>query len=154
MRGPLAAGDRSGMIFDAQWLNSLAGRWEVERTATDGSRFAGEAVFAPGDEGLRLHEAGTLELATGARLAAERSWLWLCPAPGILEIRYPDGRSYHRFEPAGDGTAFEGGAVHLCGADAYEGLYRLEARMLVVRHRVRGPAKDYALEAVYTRGRG
>ena len=107
----------------------------------------GQATFAPNGAGLRYVETGTLTLATGARLQAERSYLW--DVNGVdINVRFADGSPFHRFTP--DGAAK--GTSHLCGADLYNVTYDVTRWPdWSATWAVTGPRKDYVSVTQYTR---
>ncbi len=136
----------------------LEGRWRLERRSSDGSHFSGDAVFVRQDDGgYLLREEGRLRLAGGEVLSARREWLWRLTEPGEIEIHYPPeagGGLYHRFLPFELADSWTGEADHLCGQDVYRATYRLGEDELVIFHTVKGPAKDYELDARYRRTAG
>lgn len=133
----------------------LEGRWRLERRSSNGPHFSGEAVFSRSDDaGYLLREEGSLRLADGEVLSARREWLWHLTDTGEIEIRYPPdagGGLYHRFRPFEQNDFWTGEADHLCGRDVYRATYRLGEDELVIFHTVKGPAKDYQLDARYLR---
>jgi hypothetical protein len=128
-------------------LQAFTGLWDVERDVEDvragrAGRFSGTARFAPDPEGLAYAEAGTLSLAGVPPMPASRRYLWRDGGAGTIEVRFEDGRLFHRFcadEPAP-------AAAHDCPPDRYRVRYdfarwpRWQAEW-----RVQGPRKDYGL---------
>ncbi|MEM1431513.1 MAG: DUF6314 family protein [Pseudomonadota bacterium] len=141
----------------AALLQGLAGAWALERRIADrrageAGTFSGRAVFTPDADGLRYREAGGLRLPGRPALQAERVYLWRAAA-GWIDVRFDDGRPFHRFAPpsAGDGGAGPD-APHLCGRDLYQVRYAFESgSSWSAVWEVRGPRKDYRLVSHYTR---
>lgn len=128
----------------------LPGSWRVERSLHDAAagdgRFDGTATFAPTPEGLRWTERGRLRLGSYDGPASRE--LRIVAAADGWEVRFADGRPFHRLELGRRPAAVE----HLCGADRYTGELTVEGDdAFVVRWRVRGPAKDQRLAGRYIR---
>jgi hypothetical protein len=128
----------------------LPGSWRVERTLHDAElgdgRFDGTATFTPDGGALAWSETGRLRLA-GYDGPARRA-LRIVPGPDGWEVRFADGRPFHRLE-LGPATA---PVEHLCREDLYTGVYAVEGHdAFSVRWRVRGPAKDQRLAGRYVR---
>jgi hypothetical protein len=139
----------------ARLFQALEGEWQLEKFMSDGSRFNGAARFGRlAKDCLRLTETGVLTLHD-SRLQAGRTWDWFLRAGGQLEIRYPQehgGAAYHLLTPVrlDDGRGADGWtgrASHQCAADVYGAEYRLGEDAIVIDHLVRGPKKDYRIEA-------
>ncbi len=135
----------------AEWrlaLADLAGRWRMDRRIVhaDGAEgtLAGTCDFEADGCGLRQVEDGVLRFA-GREMTARRTYLW---RPG-LEVRFADGRAFHRVGPGRTPSA-----RHLCGPDVYVVRYRFDGlasgRWEAVWE-VRGPAKDYTITTVHSR---
>jgi hypothetical protein len=139
----------------ARLFAELAGEWRLQKTFSDGSRFSGHAIFDPIRRNAHaMNEKGVLTLPDGNSLAASRQWDWFLDEDGSLAIAYPadqGGSLYHRLIPKGSDGAFSGGASHLCAADNYDAEYRFDRASIVIDHRVKGPKKDYRIEALFTR---
>jgi hypothetical protein len=139
---PSASGELAG------WL---AGEWTIARVINQGAgRFDGRARFLPDPESpaaLVWHEHGRLRL--GAHDGPAERTLRIEPAaPGGWEVRFADGRPFHRLDLAGGSCA----ATHLCGADIYSGRYEIQSAVrFTVTWRVAGPHKDDLIESVYER---
>jgi hypothetical protein len=124
----------------------LTGAWRIARTVKDARSgqdggFDGTAVFAPlADGGLLLTESGTMRLG-GYTGPAEQTYRYVFPdGPGRAEVFRHDGTPFHRLDLA-TGT---GEAVHHCGADLYQGTFRvLGPDEWIVEWAVSGPRKDY-----------
>lgn len=133
----------------------LRGEWDVERTVEDegagrAGRFAGVAEFADAAAGpagaIAWREAGRLRL-DGYDGPATRE-LALVPAGGAWEVRFADGRPFHELDLASGRCA----VAHDCGADRYEGEFRVEGPdELVVTWDVTGPGKAQRIESRYRR---
>ncbi len=132
-------------------LAAFEGDWTMTRTIEDvragrPGRLDGAARFVPGDGGLVYDETGLLALGDGPAVSAARRYLWRDAGAGAIEVRFADGRFFHRFyadEPAP-------AAVHDCPPDQYRVRYDF-ARWprWTAEWRVRGPRKDYAMLTAY-----
>jgi hypothetical protein len=111
--------------------------------------FEGRASFAADPRSpaaLIWHERGHLRL--GAHDGPAGRTLRIEPARGAWEVRFDDGRSFHRLDLAGGACE----ATHLCGPDTYRGRYEIESPdRFTVTWRVTGPRKDDLIESVYDR---
>ncbi|HEY8584685.1 MAG TPA: DUF6314 family protein [Capillimicrobium sp.] len=128
----------------------LAGAWRVERDVRDGERhgrFEGVATFTqePGGE-LRWDETGELRL--GPYRGPARRQLRLVPDGDAWEVRFEDGRPFHRLDlRAGRWTA-----GHDCRADRYDGVFSIAGDdAFEVAWDVAGPAKDQRILSRYER---
>ncbi len=130
----------------------LARGWWLRRTIEDRrlgrrGRFAGQAVFAPDGADLRYREEGRLRLG-GFETAATRSYRYAFPSPRLAEVRFADGRPFHRLDLS-EGTWQ---VTRRCGDDLYRGAFRVVGvGRWTVAWRVTGPQKDLLLESVYQR---
>lgn len=132
----------------------LAGRWTIERRVRDlrlghDAAFTGTAEIAP-DAGapgeLCWREEG--ELVSAAHRGPARRVMRITPSGAAWEVLFEDGRPFHPLDLSGGGCD----VVHLCGADRYDGAFRIEDPDRVsVRWRVRGPAKDLEITSEYRR---
>ncbi len=132
-------------------LEAFVGLWRLERSIEDirGGRsgeLRGTAQFSLAPGGLAYSEEGMLRLGDAAPVRATRAYLWRDGGAGTIELRFEDGRMFHRFyadEP-------QPVAVHECPPDRYRVRYdfgrwpRWRADW-----RVRGPRKDYAMVSAY-----
>jgi hypothetical protein len=134
-------------------LQSFAGKWEIDRTIEDvragrTGRFAGRARFTPKAEGLHYREEGTLMLEGAPPMTATRDYAWRDGGGGMIEVRFGDGRYFHRFLPEEIAPA----DVHDCPPDTYRVRYDFgrwpEWR---AEWRVTGPRKDYGMVSHYRR---
>jgi hypothetical protein len=129
----------------------LPGEWAITRVINRGAgSFEGRAGFAPDPRSptaLIWREHGRMRLGSHDG-PAERT-LRIEPAEdGTWEVRFQDGRPFHRLEMAGGSCE----ATHLCGADTYRGRYVIEDRdRFSVTWSVTGPHKDDVIESVYER---
>jgi uncharacterized protein DUF6314 len=137
-------------------LQAFAGLWAIDRAIEDlrsgrCGRLTGRAEFRAVPEGLAYREEGMLVLGQGAPMAATREYLWRDGGAGTIEVRFEDGRLFHRFcadEP-------EPAAEHDCPPDRYHVRYdfarwpRWQAEW-----RVNGPRKDYRTVTRFARPRG
>jgi hypothetical protein len=84
-------------------------------------------------------------MGDGPVLSAERKYLWL-PDGAEVEVRFEDGRSFHRFRPEGRAP----GTDHPCGRDLYRVVYDFTAwPRWTAEWIVTGPAKDYRMLSAY-----
>lgn len=121
------------------------GLWRVERTIEDRlglpGRFCGEARFSSGGSALRYREEGTIRLGDGPPMSAHREYLWRWTGNRV-EVLFPDGRTFHAFEPCGRAI----GTDHPCGRDLYRVIYDFTAwPFWRAEWTVTGPTKDYRL---------
>lgn len=130
----------------------LSGSWSVLRVVTDHRRaecgsFLGWAIFHGAPDGLSYDEAGWLALGNH-RGAASQSYRYDLPRPDVAEVRFDDGRPFHRL----DLSTGRCQARHLCGADLYDGAFEVlgEYQWRVV-WRVTGPHKALVLDSHYLR---
>jgi len=126
-------------------LSDFVGCWRFERDVrhADGSlvQITGTADFEWQGDALLYQEHGTMRLATGQLLQAERRYLW----QQGLRIYFDDGRFFHAVPPTG------GDAKHWCPPDDYRVSYDFVVwpRWRAV-WRVQGPAKSYEMTTDYT----
>ena len=128
----------------------LLGAWEVDRDLEDArhgaGRFAGRATFSRDGDGLVWEESGRMRLGGYAGPARRR--LRIVPDGGGWEVRFADGRPFHRLDLSGGGCQMH----HPCGEDRYDGeLEVLGPDAFALRWRVTGPAKAQRLDARYVR---
>lgn len=131
---------------------SFAGRWELVREISDGSRFFGEAngeLLAT--DTLRMSESGTLVLPDATEIQGYRKWIWRFSGDGQLAIFYdePDGRLYHHLDLVWNDGIWAADASHRCEDDTYDGKYRLGDTVMEIETKVSGPNKDYRLKSTY-----
>lgn len=139
------------MATDALDPRTLLGAWTFDRViddhlAGDEKTVAGTAEFSEaGDGRIRWSESGTLR-AGGLELPITRT-SFLEPRGDGWFVTFEDGRDFHPWAP-GDAV------THPCGADLYTGQVSASAQAgaFTVRWRVTGPAKDYTMTTVLTRG--
>jgi hypothetical protein len=130
----------------------LPGRWRVERALEDAAlgtgRFRGSATFTPDGDGLEWVETGRLTL--GRYDGPARRTLRLVPDGDGWEVRFADGRAFHRLDlRAGELCAF----THPCGADRYAGEFAVRGPdAFEIGWSVTGPAKAQRLTGRYIRG--
>ena len=134
-------------------LHAFAGEWRVERAIEDvragrAGRFEGRAIFTPDADGLAYLEEGVLTMDGAAGFAATRRYRWRDAGAGTIEVRFDDGRLFHRFyadEPMP-------GAAHECPPDQYRVGYDFRAwPRWIADWRARGPRKDYRIVSTFTR---
>lgn len=131
-------------------LDAFRGEWAVERRIEDlragrEGGFAGTARFDRTPSGLLYSEEGWLDYG-GTRMRAFRRYLWRAVGAGEIEVRFEDGRFFHRFYADEARPA----AIHDCGADRYRVSYDFRRwPRWQAEWRVSGPAKDYRLVSRY-----
>jgi hypothetical protein len=132
-------------------IELLAGRWSVERRLEDrrsgrSGEFTGTATFTPDGDGLRWTEQGRIRFGDHDGPAGRR--LSIAPAGDGWLVAFDDGRPFHALDLAGGACVVE----HVCGADRYDGEYRLrDPDTLEVTWRVTGPRKDVEIVTRYRR---
>jgi hypothetical protein len=127
----------------------LTGKWTARREINGGAgAFTGTAVFGDdGAGGLLWHEAGRLALASHTGAAA-RTYLIVADGAGAWEVRFSDGRPFHRLDLSGGRWE----AAHHCGEDVYRGVYEVTGPDdFAVTWRVSGPRKDDLIACAYAR---
>jgi hypothetical protein len=134
-------------------LAAFAGLWQIERDIDDrragrGGRFAGEGAFTPDADGLAYAEAGTLTLIGAPPMTATRRYRWREAGAGFIEVRFEDGRLFHRFDAEEAAPAAE----HDCPPDRYRVRYDFSRwPQWQAEWRVSGPRKDYLALSRYRR---
>lgn len=132
-------------------LDAFRGLWTLTRTIEDRrnartGRFEGTARFEPAPGGLDYFEEGRLAFADGTTFAATRRYVWCDAGAGSIEVRFADGRFFHRFCPDESRPA----AFHDCSPDRYRVAYDFGSwPRWRADWRVIGPAKDYELSSEY-----
>ncbi len=131
-------------------LDAFRGDWNLTRRIEDRragrcGHFTGSARFLPMTGGLDYREEGMLTLG-GAPFRASRRYLWSEPGAGTVELRFADGRFFHRFRLDAGHPAAE----HPCGDDLYRVAYDFSRwPCWRAEWRVIGPAKAYTLVSEY-----
>jgi hypothetical protein len=128
----------------------LPGTWRVERALEDATSgtgcFRGSATFTPVADGLEWVETGRMTL--GGYDGPARRTLRLVRNGRGWEVRFADGRSFHRLDLEADRCAF----VHPCGADLYRGELAVRGPdAFEIGWEVEGPAKAQRLAGRYVR---
>ena len=94
-------------------------------------------MFEPASAGLLATETGTASVGSHRGLASRR-YVYQLAEPGAAEIRFEDGRPFHRLDLS-EGRA---SVRHDCAPDCYRGRYRvLGPDEWFVTWRVTGPHK-------------
>ena len=130
----------------------LEGPWKLERSLKDSLRdengaLVGAASFMAAGGGLDYREEGVLSLGDH-RGAAHQAYRYDFPALGQAAVSFTDGRFFHDL----DLTAGIWTCAHRCSDDDYAGEFRaLNADLLQVLWRVKGPRKDMLLDGLYHR---
>lgn len=120
----------------------------VDHHAGQGGHLVGEAAFeAQAADQLIYRETGTLTLATGAQMMAQRSYRWVFDRDAVA-VMFDDGRAFHSFVPSGHAA----GTDHPCGDDFYTVRYDFTLwpcwRAVWT---VTGPRKNYVSVTQYAR---
>jgi hypothetical protein len=136
-------------------LGRLTGRWVLERSIDGQGSMRGEASFEPtSGDWVHYGEEGELRLENGQRFVATRRYryrglpdgfaVFFCAAPGRL---------FHQVSlMRGSDGGLRGEARHLCAHDLYltDYLFTPDGQFRV-RHKVRGPRKDFTISTGYRR---
>jgi hypothetical protein len=136
-------------------LQSLIGSWAIERRIDAAATLTGAARFdRSGDAEAAYHEQGTLRLANGTEVAAERRYIFRQRLDGFVvffDERPP--RLFHQVKLVSDPDGcLRGAAEHVCADDIYLTDYQFDScAQFQARHRVRGPRKAYTMVTVYRR---
>jgi len=134
-------------------LAAFEGSWIIARTIEDvragrAGRLDGTACFTPIAGGLAYAEEGMLRLDGAPPVTATRRYSWHDAGAGTIEVRFTDGRLFHRFY----GDEPEPRAVHDCPPDQYRARYDFSRwPRWCAEWRVRGPRKDYGILTDYRR---
>ncbi|MFN3661747.1 DUF6314 family protein [Yoonia sp.] len=125
--------------------DDFAGDWRLARRIVDRhggmhGDFTGTAVLTlAGADGLDYVEAGQMRFGDAPPMQATRRYHWQF-RPGLVLVRFADGRDFHSFMPTGQAA----GTDHPCGEDYYTVTYDFtrwpDWRATWV---VTGPRKDY-----------
>jgi hypothetical protein len=129
----------------------LPGTWRVDRDLEDAAlgsgRFRGSARFTAAGDGLEWVEQGRLTL--GRYDGPARRTLRLVRDDHGWDVRFPDGRPFHRLDLRGDRCAFD----HPCGAARDAGEFTVRGPdAFEIGWEVSGPAKAQRLTGRYVRG--
>ena len=136
----------------SDFCDYFAGSWRLRRRIRDDrlgivGRFIGTARFTPIAAGLAYEEAGRLSFAAHEGEARQR-YLWLTEGLAVPELRFADGRLFHRLDLS-SGTAE---VAHECGADRYRGRYLVRgADRWVQLWTIAGPRKALRLTTLFVR---
>lgn len=132
-------------------LADFTGTWtlirEIEdrRIGTDGT-LSGQVTIRGTATDCTYDETGLLRLGSAQPLTATRRYIWVEPGPETIEVRFADGRFFHRIDlrhPAAQ-------AAHACAPDRYAVRYDFTAWPLWRSEwHVRGPHKNYRMTSAY-----
>ncbi|MEL6571407.1 MAG: DUF6314 family protein [Pseudomonadota bacterium] len=131
--------------------SDFVGTWRLERHLDDRSGqmdgdLRGQAVFTeiPSSR-LSYAETGTLALARGGTLVAERRYRWQWRDQEVV-VFFNDGAPFHNFSPKG----LVAGSTHLCGEDTYNVTYDFRGwPHWTATWDVTGPRKNYTSHSAY-----
>ncbi len=138
----------------ADAFHFLLGSWQVRRRVSGMAAMAGDVTVRETAAGEAEYcERVTVKTDAGTLFSGSQGYVVRQLAEGFA-LYFAGGRAVFeevRFLPvAGELRAK---AVHLCGEDRYESEYVLgPGRGFMIRHRVRGPRKEYVSEAVFSVG--
>lgn len=135
-------------------LFDFEGTWRFRRKILD--RLLGQTSEAEGcldlsrcDEGLVYDEQLTLHIPGQAPILGTRRYLWR-PGPRGIEVRFEDGRPFHRIGLAQDRCE----DLHHCDPDTYAVSYDFaDWPLWSAAWNVKGPRKDYSMETLFVRDR-
>ncbi len=137
---------------DDDSLRFLAGTWSTHRRLLDRAGgmtgvFTGTTSFTPDGEGLRWDEEGTVSWPHFEGRAL-RTYLVRVSAPGVMEIRFPDGRLLCTLDLR-SGLARD---EHTCFPDTYRVDFAIRSLSRIEYcWEVTGPLKDLLLTTELTR---
>jgi hypothetical protein len=136
-------------------LGQLTGRWALERSIDGQGSMRGEASFEPAsDDWVHYGEEGELRLENGQRFVATRRYRYRgLPAGFAVFFSETPGRLFHQVSLVrGSDGELRGAARHRCARDLYVTDYLFAPDgQFCVRHRVRGPRKDFTISTRYRR---
>jgi hypothetical protein len=130
----------------------FTGSWRLQRRIRDErlglcGRFIGTARFTPMAAGLAYEEAGRLSFAAHEGEAMQR-YLWLTEGLAVPELRFADGRLFHRLDLSSGAAE----VAHECGADRYLGRYLVRgADRWLQLWTIAGPRKALRLTTLFVR---
>lgn len=125
------------------------GRWSIDRTIEDAqgtgsAHFTGSAVIKECGDIWEFSESGTLSLAQGSVMRAERKYLWR-PAGAGFDVFFEDQRFFHHFDLGADAQA-----SHWCDPDQYDVSYDFtDWPNWSSRWNVAGPRKAYIMQSQF-----
>ena len=139
----------------AEVFGRLAGKWTIDRRIENHGSLEGVASFTPTATGwANYHEEGRLRLAHGYEGDVEQRYLYRQLGVGFaVYFRDEPLRLFHEIHLAPSEQAhLTGIAKHWCKSDLYVTRYDfMLGGKFVIRHRVRGPRKDYTTYTWYRR---
>lgn len=131
--------------------SDFVGTWRLERHLDDrlgqmDGDLHGQAEFREVAAGaLSYAETGTLTLARGGTLVAERRYRWWWRDNDVA-VFFDDGAPFHHFCPGG----LVPGSAHLCGDDTYNVTYDFrDWPRWTATWEVTGPRKRYTSHSAY-----
>jgi len=147
-------GEAAAWRSPAEVFDGLAGAWRLERRISPAIRMDGEAQFATSADGtLAYEEQGTLTLADGTALPANRRYLFR-RRPGGFAVFFAEEtpRLFHEVALHDADAVLLGETEHLCTPDHYRSRYEFHPDgSFTIRHEVAGPRKDYVSLTHYAR---
>lgn len=110
-------------------------------------RLTGTAIFTDHRDGLLFEESGRMVMGA-FRGETSRSYLFAAPQGSQCEVRFADGRPFHRLDLAEGGDEVR----HDCAPDLYRGRYRvMDQNRWTLAWRITGPRKDLVMVSRFTR---
>ena len=109
--------------------------------------FSGTALFSKDPQGVVYAEKGEMLVDGSAPLPAARTYFWRDGGAGYIDVLFDDERPFHRFS-----LEDQPEASHFCDPDTYDVVYDFGAwPEWSCVWTVKGPRKDYRMDAHYTR---
>jgi hypothetical protein len=135
-------------------FDRLLGMWSFVRAVSGQAKMTGNATITLLAEGVAQYvEKAHVTLADGKVLHGEQRYLYRKTSSGFGVLFHETGELFHALTfVADDDGGLRASATHDCKADLYRSEYVVgQDGEFRVRHVVRGPRKDYAIETIYSR---
>jgi len=145
----MSAWGNADAVFDR-----MEGAWDLVRAIDNHATMHGVATFTRQHTAmLRYREEGRIRLTDGKEFDAHREYRFERATDGFtVFFKEEPPRLFHRIRIVRDADALAGSATHLCSPDVYDSNYRFLADgSFAIRHKVRGPRKDYVSATVFER---
>lgn len=133
-------------------LSFLKGTWSFTRHMDGHGRMSGTAQFIESEpETLAYTESGIHELPGGQMLNFFQNYIYQREREQLVAY-FTDGRPFHEVRFYREDGVLKAGAIHLCGADRYNGTYIFDGTdHFSLIWDVKGPKKDYIIQTRYNR---